>query len=206
MIWNPNIRFETETSPIVSHIAAEISEVCGDDFAIEPGKVEELAKAVESFLEREHESDVADSRYIVMLASKALSSIGEYAAGRRLLVFGTGLVKPAEWEVTGDNAMWVLDLREMMVSENFPLELIFFGSLGMVVESIAEIWDKTRGQGILGLKNIFSTAIAFLGNGNDTKGIALLEGEIKSVCERKLEQLYKERQWDYVPRVMNLDI
>jgi len=206
MIWNPNTRFQQEKSPLVSNLVAEISEVCGDDLGMDHGKIEDLACAVESFLEREHNGAAVDSRYIVMLASKALSSVGEGAAGRRLLVFGTGLVKPSEWEVTGKDSLLVLDLKEMMISEDSPLELVFFGSLGIVIDSISEIWDKAGGQGVLGLKNIFSTALALLGNESNSKNIAVLGEEIKSVCERKLEQICRERKWSQVPRVMNLDI
>lgn len=206
MIWNPDIRFAAEKSPIVSQITAEIAEVCGDDLAVDPAKIDELARAVESFLENEHGGESADSRYIVMLASRALSSIGEGDASRRLLVFGTGLVKPSEWEVTGDDSVQVLDLKEMMISENSPLELIFFASLGMVIEAIAGIWDKAEGRGVLGLKNVYATVIALLGPRCDAKKHAQLGVEIKNACERKLEQLQSERKWLMIPRVMNLDI
>ncbi|OGV66668.1 MAG: hypothetical protein A2283_08385 [Lentisphaerae bacterium RIFOXYA12_FULL_48_11] len=206
MIWNPKHRFKSEKSPLVSHITSEIEEVCGDDLEIDKSKIEELAKAVESFLETEHDKGVADSKYIVMLASRALSSIGEGAAGRRLLVFGTGLVKPSEWEVTGEDSLLVLDLREMMVRENAPLELIFFSTLGMVLESIADAWDKAEGRGVLGLKNVFSTGLAFLGSSSDVRRIEMLGEEIKTACEQKLERICAERKWSQVPRVMNLDI
>jgi|GEM_PF-1629164 len=206
MIWNPNSKFRAGMSPVVSHITAEIADVCGDGESMDPSNVEELAKAVESFLEHEQDGVAADSRYIVMLASKALTSIGEGTAGRRLLVFGTGLVKPSEWEVTGDDEVWVLDLKEMVLNENSPLELIFFGSLSMVIESIAEIWDKGRGRGVIGLKNVFSTAVALLGSNCDVRNATVLVDEIRLVCEKKLEQLREERHWESVPRVMNLDI
>lgn len=206
MIWSLSVSGSSaEKSAVVSHIAAEIAEVCGDDRTIDTDDVEALAKAIETFLEREHSGGSADSRYLVMLASKALTSIGYDSAGRRMLVFGTGLVKPSEWEVTGDDAMWVLDLKEMMINEDSPLEIIFFSSLSMVVEAIAEVWDKTSGQGILGLKNVFSTAVALLGS-DGHKSIGALEEEIKSNCDKKLQQLGKERNWNTSPRVMNLDI
>jgi len=206
MIWDPDNRLKTAASPVVSHITAEIAEVCGDDMAMDPSKVEELAKAVESFLDREHAGDAPDSRYVVMLASRALTSIGEGTAGRRLLVFGTGLVKPSEWEVTSDDEVWVLDLKEMVLSQDSPLELIFFGSLSIVIESIAEIWDRGNGRGVIGLKNVFSTAVALLGSECADKNAALLVDEIRLVCEKKLAQLREERHWEHIPRVMNLDI
>lgn len=206
MIWNLNITPESAKSAVVAHITAEINEVCGDDLTLDPSKIEELAKAVESYVQGEHDGVSADSRYLVMLASKALTSLGEGTAGRRLLVFGTGLVKPSEWEVTGEDAIWILDLKEMMINEAAPLELIFFSSLAMVIESIAEVWDGTRGQGVLGVKNVLVTALAILGNDSSSKRVASLGAEIKSVCEKKLDQLGRERTWDQVPRVMNLDI
>jgi len=206
MIWNTSSRFDDGKSPVVSQITAEIAEICADDLAMDPARIEELAKAVESFIELEHNGEYADSRYIVMLASRALSSIGESAAGRRLLVFGTGLVKPSEWVVTGTDAMWILDLKEMVINESSPLELVFFGSLLIVIESVAEIWDKTGGNGVLGLKNVLVTAEAFLGAGGDAKKAVLMGSEIKLACENKLEQLSRDRKWEYVPRVMNLDI
>ena len=206
MIWNPESTGDDEKSAIVSHITAEIEEVCGSDLTLDKSKIEELAKAVESFIQGQSDDGTADSRYLIMLASKALSSLGQNSAGRRLLVFGTGLVKPSEWDVTGEDAVWTLDLREMMISDSTPLELVFFGSLGMVIESISEVWDNSEGRGVLGLKNVFSTAVSFLGRDSGGKDLNRLAAEIKTVCEKKLEQLKTERKWNYLPRVMNLDI
>ena len=64
-----------------------------------------------------------------MLASQALRSIGHGATARRLLVFGTGLVRPAEWEISAGDSMWVLDLKQITVRSDASLELIFFGNI-----------------------------------------------------------------------------
>ena len=206
MIWDPTITSGGQNSVIASYIMDELGEVCGRDLVVNPSNVEELAGAIESFLKNNGSSAAVDSKYLVMLASRALSSIGEKRAAQRLLLFGTGLIRPAEWEITNGESMWVLDLKQITVKNDVFLELVFLNSLHIILESIADIWDESDGHGVLGLRNICCVASSLLGAQGKTKKISSLAGEIKRLCDRKLEQIGDERGWSEFPHVMNLDM
>ena len=206
MIWIPNGDEPANGTSIVSHIESVIAENCGDALQLDEGQASDLAIAVASFLDQNYDSgSFVDSGYLVMLASRALSSVGESQAAHRLLVFGSGLVRPSEWEVTGGQDVWTLDLRQITVRESATLELVFFTSLNIVLASIADVWEQSQGHGFLGLRHVCDTASALLGGGNK-KSVAALSDEIKHACEAKLVQIHDDRLWDHVPSIMNLDL
>jgi hypothetical protein len=207
MIWDPDSKSENaNTSTVVSHIAAEIDAYGGMEWLAKAENVEELAKAIEHFLAQQGDGSCVESKYLVMLAARALSSLGEGNVARRLLLYGTGLVVPSEWDVTGGDAVWVLDLRQITVRDDASLELVFFGSLNIILEAIVEVWDETHGRGTLGLRHICSAVGALMGGGGSKKQAAELADEIRTLCRRKLEQIARQRGWEHVPQVMDLDV
>lgn len=203
MIWNPDSDVVRHPSAVVSQIASEVDAVCGDVLG-GAGSVEEVARAVELYLE-EYGSGAVDSTCLVMLASQALSNLGEGKAAHRLLLFGTGLVRPSEWEVTGGEAMWVVDLKQVTMRQDAPLELIFFNCLNLVLDAIAEVWDGSGGSGILGLRHVSAAASALL-NTSKKRDLAAFAKEIKAACVCRLEQLGGQRNWSSTPVVMDLDV
>lgn len=192
-------------SAIVAHLTGELESVCGEELTIDADNVQELARAVECFVEEEVGGDAVDSKYLVLLASRALTSLGEGTAAQRMLLFGTGLLKPAEWEVSGSAAMWVLDLRQMTVRDDAGLELVFFGSVNMILEAMAYLWDASEGSGVLGLRHVCLTAASILGDGARDVDVFALAQELRSMCSAKLEQIGQERGWSSLPHVLNLD-
>ena len=147
-----------------------------------------------------------DSHYLVMLASRALSSLGKGCAARRLVVFGTGLVKPAEWEISGGNAMWILDLKQITFALDDRLEMTLFASLRAVLEAIADGWDDSSGRGTLGLRHVIGAAAQLLGAREASGQVADLATEIRQRCRSILEQLGAERGWQETPEIVDLDI
>lgn len=203
MIWNPP-QHGDEQSEIISHITAGISELCGQDIVLDEEDAAELARAVQFFVEQEADAPWVDSNVLLMLASSALSSLGHGLAARRLYLFGTGLVRPARWEATGADTMWVLDLREIMVRDSVPLELMLFGSLCIILEALSEVWDESRGHGVLGLRHVCDAA-ARLSGSTRPKDVTALAAEIQAVCRDKLAQIGEDRNWTDVPHLVNLD-
>ena len=67
------------------------------------------------------------------------------------------------------------------------------------------MWDATRGYGTLGLRHVSSAVNALMGGGGKKQASALAE-EIRTLCRRKLEQLGRQRGWEQLPRVMDLDV
>lgn len=206
MIWAPRWRKAGhEDLGTVTEITAQIAQVCGDTYPMNETQIRELARAVAVFVEREYGAAVADPRSLMLLASRALASIGEKQVARRLLVFGTGLVKPAEWEISGEESMWVLDLRQMTVLSGCELEIVFFRCLDLVIDSIAEVWDGTGGGGVLGLCHVTQSAASLLADKSPKRDISGLVSEMKSACRQKLGQIKSKRGWTDIPFVMDLD-
>lgn len=205
MIWDPNTETSPDSSLIVSHIGKQISCACHGnvDSSLD---VNEVARAIEHFLEKERHSEFVDSKTLAFLAAQAMTSIGEPDIARRLILFGSGMVKPSQWAVTGDRAMWVLDLKEMTIREDAPLELLFFKGMQIVIESMADVWDESLGEGVLGLRHICCTATRLLCASHDDAGVAELTAEIKGMCAGKLDQLRDLRGWRTTPMVLNLDL
>lgn len=204
MIYDPNGENDTASS-VVGHIIAEIADVYAEGGLLEPFDSTELARAVELFLMEENYVSCVTSENLVMLASKALRSIGEVIPARRLLLFGTGMVRPSEWVVSGAKNIWVLDLKGMMLRDDSSLELIFFECLRAVIESLADVWDDSKGEGILGLKHICGAASDLLGEANDRRKVVLLADEIKGACSNLLTKIGNRRGWITHPVIMDLD-
>jgi hypothetical protein len=204
MIWDPN-NDKSSASGLAGHIVSQIESVCGVDLMVDPANVDNIARAVEMFLEQKNGDGAVESKYLVLLASKALHSVGEEQAARRMLLFGTGLVKPSEWEFSAGSEMWVLDLKQMTIKTDAFIELVFFNSLNVVLESTADIWDNSQGHGVLGLQHVCSVATALFGAAAKKKEEAIAD-EIKSLCVRKLDSLRQQRGWRETPRITNLDL
>ena len=208
MIWIPQHRDADRQAALIAHLAGTIAD-CASEGGVcaDPDEAAELASAVAAYLEAETGSiEGIDAGYLVLLAVQAMSSVGEPDTARRLLVFGSGLVRPAEWEVTGGGDIWTLDLRRMMFAGDAPIELLFFNTLAMIVESLAEVWDATDGNGVLGLRHVYDSAVALLGDQRPEQALNAIAREIKDTCRTRLERAQRERGWDAVPRVMNLDL
>jgi hypothetical protein len=127
-------------------------------------------------------------------------------AARKLLLFGTGMIKPSEWEVRRGGQTWILDLKQLTIRNEAPLEMVLFSGLHAIIEAIADIWDVSSGDGTIGLRHVCSVAGELLGSEAGEKRKVALVDEIVNVCRQKLEQLKVERDWIAVPDVMNLDI
>ena len=171
---------------------------------IGPETVDEMARAVECFVELERGATV-DSQYLIMLASHALASLGEDKAARKLLTFGTGMARPAEWEISGEGTMWVLDLKQLTVWDGAPLELVFFRCLHRIIDAMAGAWDNSGGVGVLGLRHVCAAAAGLLGEGANKKRISALVEEVSGLCSERLVAAGRERGWSDVPQVVNLD-
>ncbi len=206
MIFLPNNEHaENSTQALAAHLAGELAAWSGAADLSDAGQMEELAAAVADFVEETAGADHVDSTYLVMLSYKALQALGETRAAHRMLVFGAGLVRPAFWEVTGGDAMWVLDLREITVATGVSLELLFFRSLTAILDVLAEVWDATSGRGVLGLRHLSAAGAAILGS-DDARRVTGISRDIRGMCADKLAQLGRDRSWTDAPMVMDLDL
>jgi hypothetical protein len=169
--------------------------------------MEELARAIDLFIEGQDTTGALprDEPYVAMLASRALSSLGEGEVAQRLLVYGTGLLTPALWEISRGASMWVLDLRRLTVDSAAPIELTLFRCLEVVVTATAEVWDASRGAGLLGLRHVCRTAAELLQRSLHTDEARRLAEELRTQAAAQLETLRRDRGWRCAPDVVNLD-
>jgi hypothetical protein len=206
MIYLPDREASGDGSAeLAARVAAQIREFCCEEDLLSSERVDEMAWAVAKFVSRTAGALTADTTYLVALASQALRAVGERQAARRVLVHGTGMVRPAYWEVTGNDAMWVVDLRQMTFAPGAALELIFFGGLMAVIEAIAEVWDATQGAGALGLRHVSCAAAALFGERQGRRRAAALAREIRSLCAARLDGLKERRGWTETPVILDLD-
>lgn len=206
MIWNPHICPDPKESAVASYVKGEIKTlseaIAGDGL----DAVEDLALTVAHFIEHDSGKDVVDSAYLVLLASRALDSIGQKRAACCLFMLGTGLLTPVEWQFTGGKTVWTLDLKRMTVSMEARVELIFFNGLNIVLECIADIWDQSQGQGVLALRHVSAAAAGLLGMPYGKQNMKSLAKEIKFVVHKKFAQIARERAWKHAPDVIDLDV
>jgi len=206
MIWDPSRYPVDATDDLVARMSAEIWALCAAEGLADSVSLGDLAHAVASYVVKEEGAVPADRRDLAVLASRALDVLGRPHAARRLLVMGSGLARPAEWEITGDGAMWILDLRRIAVRDDCALEIVFFAGMSLVVETLAECWDDAGGQGVLGLRHVCSTAAQLLGKRGEHASVQRLVDDTIHLCGAKLEQARRERAWRDVPLVINLDM
>lgn len=202
MIWDVHEPSTACRSVVMTYLADEINGICGKDVLLQTSDAEEVAHAVEDFLDSR--GAMADeSRFLMVLAARALSAVGERDAARRVYLFGTGLVSPSEWEITGREAVWTVDLLRMAVNEESAHEMLLFVSLHLVLDAMAGVWDSSCGRGTLGLRHVCATARVL--SGHDARKAARAAAEIRDWCSAKLRQLAETHAWTDVPQVLNLD-
>jgi len=205
MIWDPRKDEAAHRDRTAARAAAEILACAGKDLKADGESLKEVAQAVAAFLDAHGRQSGNSSQVLLMLASQALSAMGEARAARRLYLFGSGMVRPAEWIVTGNDKVWELDLKHMTMRQDDRLELTFFNGLMTVLDAIADVWDETGGQGVLGLRHVCAAADGFLGVPH-MAGRLSMTNEIIARCQHKLSSMATQRGWQATPRVMSLDL
>jgi len=206
MIFDPNNVPMEGATPLAAEIIAEIQAVSSADAPLDGEKIREIARAVEHYVWENMPDGMVASHHLVLLSSRALAAVGAGLQARRLLLFGSGIVRPAVWEAVGQAMIWVVDLKQITLSTDACLELVFFEGLRIVIEAIAEVWDESGGSGVLGLRHVSLAAAGLVGPGGSRKTLAAVAREIKTVCRQILEHVAGERGWNTTPLVMNLDL
>ena len=205
MILNPELA--TLSSALTAHLEAEIGEACTGSGMPDQLTIDGIAHAIEFLMGNGDETGtMIQSDYLKGLASQALVSLGHTGAARSLVLFGTGMLRPASWEVSGEKDMWILDLKEMTVRADASIELVFFAGLNMVIDSVSDLWDPTGGAGVLGLRHVCETARALLGDNCRKRAANDLGDEIIDACSVRLEKAAAARSWIECPDVINLDL
>lgn len=167
-------------------------------------EVDALTGAVASYLESEGgEAGVfIGSGQLVMLASRVLRSLGAGPSAHRLTIFGTGLVKPSAWTLSGGGSAWRVDMQRLLTQSDAALEMVLFACVQAILDCLAEAWDSTNGHGSLVLRGLDQVAADLLQRREQTRPVRQLVDEVRAHCEARLRQMQTQRSWQFVPALM----
>lgn len=172
---------------------------------LNPHESVELAKAVSLAASTADDDHDFDERSLTVLASRALSSIGQAEAARRMYLFGSGVIRQAEWHVSGDRCMWILDLMPLTEQNAWRLEMTFFSGISSILEAVCDVWDGTDGTGVLGLLHLKAAVDNVAGGANRSRRKSMAT-EVRSLCAARLRRVAETRGWRDVPEVIGLDL
>ncbi len=204
------MRWSSEEPPAVSaetvfkRWIAQVQQYSGQPASLKEGDLDALAEALSRVLE-ERGLQRLDAPRVIELSARTLGHLGAEALARRLLVFGGGLVTPAVWDVTGGETLWILDLRRLALDSGVQVEMAFFRGLSVVIEAVADVWDRSGGQGCLALRHVRPAAESLLGTTARKHRRSPLAAEILGHCRAMLDQEAARRAWAHVPDVLDLD-
>jgi hypothetical protein len=212
MIWSEQAAIGDSREALCRHLATEIAAACGD---FVPEHVHEVAQAVAAYCAQQNNEFILSSEYVTMLVSRALRAVGEEQAGRTFVgdwhfpalettiqfqdvppalwsVFASRLIHPSRWLVNNGKVIWVFDLSRFRFDTDLCLDLAFHHAVRAILYAVAEIWDGTSGDGILGV--------------HGTAKCGRSASDVQTLCRDLLERISANRGWASVPRVLNLDV
>jgi len=232
MIWRTS-EHARRSAAIHQHVISEITAACGEH-PLPPEQVNEVAHAVEAYWS-EFPSDVSlPSDYVKLMVARALAGAGEGDAARRLamatakdeegrgaveaflefthlppevwLLFASGLVRPSRWMMAGVDWVWVLDLSRLTIGQGDRTELAVLQALRAVMRTVAEVWDVSKGRGVLGLKELRATAMRLAVPADSARAVERWTGVVRTYCGDLLGALQSERGWETRPELVVLDV
>jgi hypothetical protein len=207
MIWQDTHDPAPRRTLLVDRLLRQIPSWCGNPALIESAALTEAAAGVAAYLDQKR-TDLLDvtPQASCALVSQALAAAGNLDPARRLRIFGASLVYPDSWVVTGEETVWVLDAAQLLMPTDPRIEIALFERLKSVLTTFADVWDGTRGRGVLGLKNLPAAARTVLGHGVPESRVDNLAGELRSRGGRHLDGLRVERRWDHTPALLSLTL
>ena len=177
MIWQATEGTRCDRSALRTHIASEISSSCGD-LSLDPSHVQELAQGVSTFCTEQLPDKHVKSDYLMLLTSLSLWAAGEEHAAWRVLgrrsasaiqrhmvlpslsqgklspsawsAFACGILRPSHWVSRNPSVVWVLDLSRIRLGDTELYELTYYKGIRQLITNLAELWDASSGEGILG--------------------------------------------------------
>jgi len=206
-MWCSEEKSENTQLFLAEQLITKINTACGCEIVSIDDSIIEVSDAVEYFFAK-HGLQIYSHEPASCLPffCKALTAIGEIRTCQKIIVLGTGIVKRLEYLSAGGKPVWILDLKRLLSSDYPAIELSLYPALNIVLDSIAEVWDETQGDGFLGLRQLYRVACEINGTNRKLRRIYKVVDEIKTVCKLKLSKIRTQRDWTSVPQIINMDI
>ncbi len=189
----------SESERLREEISRRVIEVCGEA----PDQLDEIARGVAAFIEA-GESDCGGAAPWLLI-SQALRALGHASAARRLAVFGTATARPVDWHAAGQGGL-VVNLEPLTRSARHRLELAFFPALAQLLDVVADAWDDSSGDGVLGLSGCRVAADRILGSGVNARKRRAFCDEVEASAEALLARHGRRRGWRATPRVLRAEL
>lgn len=230
MIWNDHGHQESKKT-LAEYISAEIGSLRSES----AGYSLELARAITNFIGKDHDLSCLSSAYLSLLISRSLWAVGDADGACRFISrkgneYGfskayeeiavahdvslpvwkhflvSRAVRPTNSVCRPRNPLWILDLRRCVDDAHSCLELSMQRIINSLLDKIACVFDRSKGQGALGLLYLDITLCAMLGGSRKSARHLKLRAEIHDRCLAKLRRLRLERKWVYLPDLLDLDL
>jgi hypothetical protein len=187
---------------LARNITDAIADVSDDISRLSADEASALAGGVTAYLAGRPDGQ---NLHALALSARALAAIGERRLAHRLMLFSSGLVRPASFTALGSGPAWTLDLRRLRLGDRDRIELLLFSTLDLILSSCADMWDASGGHGELCLRNVRETCAALLARPRRHGTVVRLGREIRSRCRYKLGLMQAARRWEASPAVVDLD-
>ena len=189
-----------------------------------------VSKSVAMYCRRSHPHGLRHDD-LVLLIARAFCSVNERALAERALdsvkpdamnksrwleilselhcfpsllpYFSLGIIRPADWAGAQLDRMWILDLGRLGLSDAERHEMLLYGSLRALIESMVVFWDATGGEGLLGLKGLASFNVESRPGQRQTFTSA---DDLLGYIGNLFLQQRELRSWHAVPSLLNLDM
>lgn len=200
MIWTSEPEFCDASSVVASRVMDAVETACPGQTGLDRTRLQEIAQGVARHVT---DADGAAPSDLLGLACRALESLGEPDAARRLRIMRAGLVKPGAWSVAGNVPVWTLDL--LLLAGPASIEIGFYRGLNAAVDAMLEVWQETRGAGVLGLKNAGPAVRRLLGGRPSPRREARMVAEMTDACAARIEAAGRARGWGARPWLMHVN-
>jgi hypothetical protein len=165
--------------------------------------IDDLSHALSAYLEASSDRAgffVEDGNLLV-LASRALQSVGQGKAATRMLMLGSGFARPVSWLVTEQDAGWTIDVARISEEAAGGLEIVFFRCLNAAIEALAETWHAHGGQVVVVLQGATEAGSVLLGRPAHARQVQAFVKEVDVACRDKLAQLARQYGWKEPPQL-----
>ncbi len=202
MIWIPSsVRESASLSAYIKDYLLRMGVLARE---IDPHSVDALSEALSAYLAQtsDRAGFFVEDGNLLLLASKALHSVGAHKAATRMLMLGSGFARPVSWLVTEHDAGWTLDVSRISGDVSGGLEIMFFHCLHAALEALAEQWDLAGGRVSVVLRGTEAAGVGLLGRPATSRPVLRFVEEVESACREKLKQLTHQYGWDDTPRLL----